>query len=337
MLTLTIRCFSTRFYRKWERDFRIHKHMVRNTRRTPAYTDESVPAHPDMERGSPVVIFGDHGFCAGSSLAVKPMPGPHMHSQVELNFVLSGSMTYWFDGRVLTLSAGRLALFWGMVPHQVTECADGTSFVVLYVPMAVFLELPALSQLRSAVFRGAVIEALEIRAYDADIFRRWREDLIRGDSQLDEIVKDELTARVRRLDREGWHDLREAAPLAPRVPYHGHDHDRALRVEKMAQFVGEHALEDISAEDVARSAGLHPNYAMTLYKRAIGLTIKQSITRQRLDTAQSLLIASDLPVASIAFDCGFRSLSSFYAAFEHRFKSSPASFRRGYSRITKVA
>ena len=74
------------------------------------------------------------------------MPGPHMHSQVELNFVLSGSMTYWFDGRVLTLSAGRLALFWGMIPHQVTECDEGTTFVVLYVPMAVFLELPDLER-----------------------------------------------------------------------------------------------------------------------------------------------------------------------------------------------
>ena len=30
------------------------------------------------------------------------MAGPHMHSQIELNFVLTGQMTYWFDGRELT-------------------------------------------------------------------------------------------------------------------------------------------------------------------------------------------------------------------------------------------
>jgi transcriptional regulator GlxA family with amidase domain len=50
-----------------------------------------------------------------------------------------------------------------------------------------------------------------------------------------------------------------------------------------------------------------------------------------------MLIATDLPVASIAFDCGFGSLSSFYAAFEQRFHKSPASFRQTYHRITKVA
>ena len=310
--------------------------MVKLTARSPSYKDESVRAHPEQDRGYPVVIFGDHRFCAGSTLVVQPMPGPHMHSQVELNFVLTGSMTYWFDGRVLTLTADRLTLFWGMIPHQVTECEEGTTFVVLYVPMAVFLELPTLSELRAAIFRGAVIEALDIKRYDTDMFMRWREDLLQGDMQLEQIVKDELTARVRRLDREGWHDLRDVSPVAPLEVHLGHDHDRALRVEKMAQFIGEHALESIAADDVARAADLHPNYAMSLYKRGLGLTIKQSITRHRLDTAQSMLVATDLPVATIAFDCGFGSLSSFYAAFEQRFQKSPAAFRRTYNRIIKV-
>jgi AraC-like DNA-binding protein len=142
---------------------------------------------------------------------------------------------------------------------------------------------------------------------------------------------------VRRLDREGWRDLRETALPSSSVGHHGHDHDRALRVEKMAQFIGEHALEDISADDVAKAAGLHPNYAMSLFKRAVGLTIKQSITRHRLDMAQSMLIATDLPVATIAFDCGFNSLSSFYTAFTQRFARSPAAFRDTYDRITRAA
>jgi AraC family transcriptional regulator, melibiose operon regulatory protein len=310
--------------------------MARLTSRSPGYEDESVPAHPEMDRGYPVVIFGDHSFCAGNTLAVQPMPGPHMHSQVELNFVLSGSMTYWFDGRMLTLSAGRLALFWGMIPHQVTECDEHTQFVVLYVPMNVFLELPSLSELRAAIFRGAVIEALDVKHYDTDLFLRWREDLLQGDSQLEQIVKDELTARVRRLDRAGWQDLRDASPLVPEAAHLGHDHDRALKVELMAQFIGEHALQNISSEDVASQVGLHPNYAMALYRRGVGLTIKQSITRHRLDTAQSMLIASDLPVASVAYDCGYGSLSSFYAAFEQRFHKSPAAFRQTYHRIAKA-
>ena len=123
--------------------------------------DESVPVHPDQNPRHPLVIFGDHRFCAGEALLVQRMPGPHMHSQIELNFVLEGEMTYWFDGRELTVGKGRLCLFWGMIPHQVIDRAEGTRFVCLYVPMSFFLGLANLTRFRDAVFRGAMIEATE--------------------------------------------------------------------------------------------------------------------------------------------------------------------------------
>lgn len=291
-----------------------------------AYRDESVPMLGEHVRGHPLVVFGNHSFCAGRQLDVQCMPGPHMHSQIELNFVLEGSMTYWFDGRSVTMPAGRLALFWGMIPHQVVSRDSPTRFVCLYVPMSVFLALPALSHLREAIFAGAVVEALETRPYDRDVLMRWRDDLLSGDSRLEQIVRDELTARIRRLDLEGWHDLRNTAPAAGNSQ--SHDAERSYHVECMARFIGEQGLEDISVGDVARASGLHPNYAMALYKRSVGMSIKQSITRHRLDTAQSMLIGRDTPVVEIAFDCGFSSLSSFYEAFRRRFHMSPATFRR---------
>ncbi len=290
------------------------------------YVDESVPVHADIGRGHPMVIFSDHRFCAGKSLAVHEMPSPHMHSQIELNFLLEGAMTYWFNGRVLDVSAGRFVLFWGMIPHQVIRVEPDTRFVCFYVPISVFLGLPALSNLRGAIFRGGVIEALEIRPFDRDIFLRWREELLTGDPQLETIVRDEMTARVRRLDREGWQDLRADAPLALADVRAGAE--RMLPIEKMTRFIGENGRSKISVDDVARASGLHPNYAMHLFRRAVGMSIKEAITRHRLDAAQSLLIATDQAIAAIAFDCGFASLSSFYAAFAKRFVASPAQFRR---------
>jgi AraC family transcriptional regulator, melibiose operon regulatory protein len=298
---------------------------------------EAIPLHPEMNAGHPMVVMSDHGFCASRLMEVSVMHGPHMHSQVELNFVLSGAMHYWFDGSKVTVSSGNLTIFWGMVPHQVIERAEGTTFVCLYVPMSVFLELPTVSPLRDSIFRGAVIEPKNLRPYDRDIFLRWREELLTDDQQLTQIVRDELTARVRRIDHEGWNSLKSAGSVVP--PSHHFDLNRMHHVENMARYIAEHALEDITVEDVVKTSGLHPNYAMSLYKRAIGLTIKQSIMRHRLDTAQSLLISTDLPVGTISFDCGFGSLSSFYAAFEQRFHTSPAAYRKnlGSNRNPSIA
>jgi AraC-like DNA-binding protein len=294
----------------------------------PDYVDESVPVHPEMVGGYPVVIFGDHRLCAGTSTRVQKMPGPHMHSQIEFNLVRSGFMTYWFDGRAIRLEAGRMGVFWGMIPHQVIACGESTEFIVLYVPMSAFLEFPDLNGLRQSIFSGAFLEAKGFRPHEMESFERWRQDLLSGDEHLEPLVRDELTARLRRLDRDGWRDLRGAAPLEAKTVHHDPDHERAHKVEVMARYIGEHALEDIAIEDVAREVQLHPNYAMALYKRTMGMTIKQAIIRHRLDTARSMLIATDAPVSGIAFDCGFGSLSSFYEAFERRFQASPSAYRK---------
>ena len=262
------------------------------------------------------------------------MPGPHMHSQIELNFVLEGKMTYWFDGRTVSVSAGRLVLFWGMVPHQVTEVERQTKFVCLYAPMSVFLSLPSLSALREAMFKGAVIEALYIKDFDTEIFKRWREELLSGEQQIEHVVREELKSRVRRIDLEGWRDLRDLAEASPH--FAGADSEGARHVEMMARFIGEHASEGISVEDVSQTVGLHPSYATTIFKRGVGISIKQAIIRHRLDAAQSMLIATDNSIASIAFDCGFGSLSRFYEAFKQRFNSSPIELRRKFANSIEV-
>ena len=295
--------------------------------------DESVPLHQGKSR-HPLVVFGDHRFCAGERLDVREMSGPHMHSQVEINFILKGRITYWLDGRYLQISEGQLCLFWGMVPHQVTDIDEPTSFVCLYVPMSVLVKLHSLASFRNAVFRGALIEALKVTGFDRDMFLRWREELLSGDPEVEQIVRDELVARIRRIGRDGWRDLREegsalVAPLS--LPA-----DRLPKVELMLRYIAEHASGPITVDAIGKAADLHPNYAMTVFKRTVGMTLNQAITRHRLDTAQSLLISSDLPIASVAFESGFGSISRFYDTFEARFDTTPAKYRDGFLSSLRV-
>ncbi|MDE2445487.1 MAG: helix-turn-helix domain-containing protein, partial [Alphaproteobacteria bacterium] len=250
------------------------------------------------------------------------------HSQIEFNVVNQGTMIYWFDGRKIALEAGQLGLFWGMIPHQVVDCAPRTEFEVLYVPMSAFLEISALDSLRQKIFSGAFLRSLGFQAHDFGNFSSWRRDLNSGIERLEPLVRDELTARLRRMDHDGWADLRGDAPIPTRTQHHDHDHERALKVEDMSRFIGENALDPIDITDVAHHVDLHPNYAMALFKRTMGMTIKQALTRNRLDMARSMLIATDTSVSRIAFECGFGSISSFYEAFEKRFRLSPAAYRK---------
>jgi AraC-like DNA-binding protein/mannose-6-phosphate isomerase-like protein (cupin superfamily) len=287
--------------------------------------DESHPADPEAGSGYPLVVFGDHQFCAGERLEVMRMRAPHMHSQIEINLILEGEITYHFDGQIIKAKKGELILFWGMMPHQVCEVMEPTRFVCLYAPFTPFLEWAGLDDIRRAILRGGMISATHVTTWDQAMFMRWREDLRTSDTKLHRIVHDECIARLRRLAHEGWRDLRALA--LPMESNNRFDAKRAIKAQAMIRFISENAAKNVSVNDVARAAKLHPNYAMTLFRHFVGLTIHQALHRHRLDMAQSLLISTDQPIASIAFETGFGSLSAFYAAFENRFHATPREFR----------
>ncbi len=291
-----------------------------------SYFDESIAVEDGIGRRHPMVVFGNHRLCAGHRLAVQPMPGPHMHSQVEINVLLNGTMTYWLDGGLVRLDGDQFVMFWGMAPHQVTEASADAQFACFYLPLAMVLALTRAARLRDAVLRGGMIAARSVEPWERHVALRWRRELMSGDEALEAVVRDELVARLQRLDHEGWQDLRRAAAPASAAP--GFDVERLASLEAMTRFIGEHGLRSVQVGDVARAAGLHPNYAISLFRKAFGITIKQALTRHRLDAAQSLLLSTELSIATVAFDCGFGSLSSFYEAFEKRFSVSPASFRK---------
>lgn len=279
--------------------------------------------------GSPTTpmtpVIDNHGFCAAPTLVVRPMKGAHMHSQVELNLLLSGSMELWFDNQRLVIEAGELILFWGMLPHQVTACSDDAQFVVIHAPMALFLNLSRSCALREALFAGELVKANRLLSYEQGQFLQWREDILRSDGAQQKTLEEEVSARIRRIDSDGWTRL-SAAEARGEAPKLG-GHERLQAVESMTRYIFENGHTEISAEDVASSVGYHPNYAMAVFKRSVGVSIKKAILRHRLDTARALLLNTDRAISDVAFSSGFGSLSSFYAAFTKRFNASPVAFR----------
>jgi AraC-like DNA-binding protein len=264
------------------------------------------------------------GSALTRSLRVEVMPEPHIHSEVEVNFLLEGQMTYLFSGAVQSLAAGELGLFWGTVPHRVIATAPPTSFVCLYLPIEAFLGLPAGGPFKSAIVRGHLLRARVVDPADASLFLRWHRDLETGDGRRAQLVREELASRLRRIDLEGWTDLSGEGGAEPRQPRAR----RMARAQRMARYIAENLERGPSVAEIAGAAALHPNYAMSLFKETLGLTIGQYVNRQRLSHAQAMLLSTDQDVTRIAFASGFGLLSRFYEAFKGRFGAAPVEYRR---------
>lgn len=243
---------------------------------------------------------------------------PPAHGDIELNFVYSGALRYFAGGRFVDVSAGTLAVFWGALPHQVVELEPRTEFMYARVPLVTLLRYDLPSSFLRKVLGGDLVIDPQSPAWDADLTRRWVADRTSGDAAALRACELEIEARLRRLSS------RRQQRLASRSP----EHKARRQVEAVATFLAESYKEDISTTDIGRAVGLHPNYAMTLFRRECGMSIWQYLIRLRLSHAQLMLLTTDKTVLAIALESGFGSLARFYAAFTRECSISPGEFRK---------
>jgi len=72
---------------------------------------------------------------------------------------------------------------------------------------------------------------------------------------------------------------------------------------------------------------LHPNYAMSLFKKAFGTTLIEYLTHHRVSHAQRLLATTDEKIVEVAFNSGFNSISRFNEAFRRACNCAPREYR----------
>jgi transcriptional regulator GlxA family with amidase domain len=135
------------------------------------------------------------------------------------------------------------------------------------------------------------------------------------------IAELEIEATLRRL-------ALTRAPLRPEPTARA----RGGMVEAIGAWLGARYREQVRVADCARAVGLHPRYAMPLFRRACGMTIGQYLLRLRLAHAQHQLLTTDRDVLAIALDSGFGSQSRFYLQFKRAFGMPPAAYRRSGGR-----
>jgi AraC-like DNA-binding protein len=108
-------------------------------------------------------------------------------------------------------------------------------------------------------------------------------------------------------------------------------HDGGLnKVEQMACLVAQRYTEPLTVDQIGKEVGLHPNYAMSLFKKTFGTTLIDYLTHHRISHAQRLLATTDRKIVDVAFNAGFNSISRFNEAFRRACGCSPREYRLGH-------
>ena len=254
------------------------------------------------------------------------MSRPHRHTEVELNFVEKGNVTYQIGGRQSVVPKGRLAVFWAAMPHQVIRIKAPAITHLAAVPLAWLLQWKLEDLTRTLLHGGVIIEPQPAKGReDLALFRRLLADFASGQIERRKLALLEIELRLRRL---------AMSPAETSVAVHPSSSGLS-KAEQMANFVAENYQQPLKVESIAKAVDLNAHYATDLYQKLFGTGINESITQHRVTHAQRLLATSDLKITEVAFESGFRSVRRFYAAFQDICGQSPRQFRQSLKPVRR--
>lgn len=110
---------------------------------------------------------------------------------------------------------------------------------------------------------------------------------------------------------------------------------RNLRKEKICSrhvadcidYIHDHLHTRITAESLAKHAGLAPSYLSRLFKKETGLSISEYIRFKKIETARNMLVYSDYSPSRISSILAFPSQSYFTEIFRKYTGTTPLKYR----------
>ncbi|WP_432482334.1 helix-turn-helix domain-containing protein [Kineococcus esterisolvens] len=252
-----------------------------------------------------------------------PMRRFHRHDDVEVNVVVEGRLEYLSGGSRTSVPAGSTAMFWAAAPHRLLEQdpLPRSDVAWIHVPLATVLRwsLPEAFTTEVLAHRTLVVPTAEVGAHAPALFTTWQQDLDDGGERAQALLL-EVHALLLRIVA--------AAGRSPGLAGAGQSGRADLRpVARMASWTAEHFREPVTAADIARAANLNPNYATTLFRRSVGVSLGEQLARHRVAEAQRLLLTTSMTTAAVAHAAGFGSQSSLYAHFTRACGCSPGAYR----------
>lgn len=261
-------------------------------------------------------------------------PNWHSHTEYQLFTVLQGSGTRFVGDNISPFEAGEVVLTGPNLPHLwrsdesyfAKNEAQATAGIVVYFHEEIFGE----------TFWDRK-EAQKIR----HLLRLSRRGiLIRGRfaERIIELKKSMLLAEGFRLVlvlMEILHLLSEAKELEPIASIGYEPTLRPKDTEKLNRvqsYIFEHFKSGLNLKEAANIANMSPSAFSRYFKQRTHKKFSDFVSEVRIGHACKLLLQDQWTIATVAYECGFNTLSNFNKQFKSIAGKSPREYRQAYAK-----
>ncbi len=100
------------------------------------------------------------------------------------------------------------------------------------------------------------------------------------------------------------------------------------KIQKVADFIAENYLHDLSREGLAAYVDMHPDSLSRMFNKYTSMKLSDYIYNLRVVDARERLVETNEGITEIALSVGFENLRTFNRAFKKFMKMTPGEFRK---------
>ena len=106
--------------------------------------------------------------------------------------------------------------------------------------------------------------------------------------------------------------------------------DESDIVKRVKKYVSEHLQDDMTREDLAKAAYVHPNYLSRVFRQQTGVTLTQYVSNSRMEKARRLLLDPSLKISAVSETVGICNSGYFTKLFHDTTGLTPQEYRKTY-------
>lgn len=244
------------------------------------------------------------------------------HPDMEVLVVLKGRIEVCYDRKSAELSTDDVIILPPNCGHATLSLEEDTLAMVLHLSPK-FLEdfVPDFLQYTFDIHSD---DKTKYTYFFTEIRRRMAQIMLRftiGPQSTFDLVKELQCIKLAQhiLSKIGsvktvYHDVKVADI-------------KANTFVKMMTYIDKHFEQRIELEDIAAIGGYNTSYTSQFFKRQLGITFLEYVTRVRLREAAVRLVNTDERIVAVAAACGFTDVKAFNNSFKKHFHKTPSEYR----------
>lgn len=233
---------------------------------------------------------------------------PHLHNQLEIVYVVSGSCSISIDQISYTAAAGNLILIFPYQIHNFYNANNCELIVQVFDPDFAPEFLPHLGK---SIPEYPLLETIPSNCLDA---------ILKAEHYYITQANQRIIHAYVGLYMSFLYERFQFIPVCV-SDYHSVLHSLLL-------YVDAHYTEDLSLDRLAQELHVTKYYLSRIFSKKLHTSFTDYVNHLRIEYSVHLLQNTNLPVCDIAFECGFSCERTFYRAFKKEMNMTPLRFRK---------